>query len=216
MTNQSRKHFFRSLSVIVLLLGMVIFGAAQQASAASFALQADSNHYLTFDGTSLTGNLSITGEGLASGDHLEFNANAYDPAVTGFITTYTLLGSFTLYDPRGTLTGTFTTARLERTSIDSTVFSLLGLATSNAYYNGTIARIDSDWGTVFGLPVGINMFNGGTLTFSQTSVKGYPTFGGGSLTSGTAPSTVPVPPSLLLLGTGLAGFIVLRRKISKK
>jgi hypothetical protein len=140
-----------------------------------------------------------------------------------------MAGSFTLTDTLGTLTGTFTSASLSNTVTYATWYSLTGgfvsvingtttaltgleVTTSNAYYNGIVSTaLDA----IFGLPAGSTAFTGGTLTFEQNTEVGSATTVSGSLTSGTAPSAVPVPPSLLLFAPALFGVAGIRRRFAK-
>lgn len=198
----------------------IVTAAPGTARATAFDLGLDSGDSLKIMGSTLTGSLSINGNGLGSGDVLTFNAPLSAPTTTGSgpttTTVYNMSGTFTLLnDPKGTLTGTFTSAKLSAS--DTTIMvglDLSQLITTNAYYNGSISK-NSGLNTLFGLSGSNTTFTGGTVTFTQTYLPGLMLSANGSLTSGTAPASVPIPGALLLFGPGLAGLAFIRRRVGK-
>jgi hypothetical protein len=240
MINQSRKHFFRSTSIIVLLLGMVIFGAVQQADAAM--LPATSIEFELSGGGSInfTGGLNpLIGSGIISTSVTGNYEGSQLPLVINNGRFSFTTGAFMGRDDDTWTFGPGGTLSLIGGVNESGINIADGTVLMSGSFIGPITVVRAFGADTFSINIGSGSFSDSknpilasyfglsespftgvfTIVFWATTGKEN-SLTSTSVDTGTLinypVSSVPVPPSLLLLGSGLAGFIVLRRKASKK
>jgi hypothetical protein len=156
--------------------------------------------------------------GVASADFLlsslgfNWTNNPPAPGPIDRIDTYILAGGLTFSTALvGVNAGTvgFSNANFTGSVINGT----LSRATSATDFTGTMTWNYNFAGAYSGAPftLGINYYNNGTFVISET----YTYNGSGSWTGGSSGSPVPIPGSLLLLGTGLVGLVLVSRRRQK-
>ena len=245
MTKQSRKHFFKSVSIGVLLIGMAVFGMTGQAQALLVPqLQFDLPNTgvnpawsVTYAGQSdplatLTGTVKANN---VTGLNTPLNGGGSGLAITDGVFTFTS-GNLKSYDP---INNTWHFDQGGKVLLTGSI-AALGISSAPLMWGTfttdvTVAR--TDIGGIYNF----NVTTGGFLDEKNpllTAYYGLPNTGyagvfdlifsakivdtnglsSTSITGGTVVNAapVPIPPSVLLLGTSLAGFIAFRRKISKK
>ena len=245
MTKQSRKHFFKSVSIGVLLIGMAVFGMTGQAQALLVPqLQFDLPNTgvnpawsVTYAGQSsptalLTGTVKANN---VMGVNTPLNGGLPGIPITDGVFTFES-GNLKSYDSinktwhfdqggRVMLTGSIAALGISKAPLmwgtfttDVTVArtDIGGIYNFNVTSGGFQDEKNPVLTAYYGLP---NTGYAGVfdLIFSA-KIVGNNGLSSTSITGGTVVNAapVPVPPSVLLLGTSLAGFIAFRRKISKK
>jgi hypothetical protein len=149
--------------------------------------------------------------GVASADFLlsslgfNWTNNPPEPGPIDRIDTYILAGNITF--SAALVGGNAGTVNLTNGSFTGSVINNnLSRATSATPFTGTMNWDYNFAGTYSGAPftLGINYYIGGVFKISET----YTYNGSGVWTGAPSGSPVPIPGSLLLLGTGLVGLVL--------